>query len=103
MNKEKKVLNVLPLILGVLSIAVLAVSYYGAVNAPYRYTDIAVLGPVFAIAGSILSFLNRKSRKNHRILWTCGMFSCVVALLLCAAVLVYLLLVASIVNHSSLL
>lgn len=58
-----KKMNSIPLICGLLSIATFLIYFYSANHAPYSYTDIILLGPVFSFVGLIFSIITRK-RKN---------------------------------------
>lgn len=53
-----KKMNSIPLICGFLSITAFLIYFYSANHAPYSYTDIILLGPVFSFVGLIFSIIN---------------------------------------------
>ena len=57
-----KKMNSIPLICGLLSIVAFLIYFYSANHAPYSYTDIILLGPVFSFVGLIFSIITRKER-----------------------------------------
>ena len=57
-----KKMNSIPLICGLLSIAAFLIYFYSANHAPYSYTDIILLGPVFSFVELIFSIITRKER-----------------------------------------
>lgn len=91
-SMKKVVLPVLPLLLGLLSFLTFVIYLYSANHAPYRYTDIIILGPIFSLLGIIISIANRKNRKLNPTLWISGLVICSMGFLLC--LLVFILLMA---------
>jgi hypothetical protein len=85
------VLTALPLILGIASLLAFAVYFYSANHAPYRYTDIIVVGPVLAFLGVIISILTREQRKQSPVLWVSGLLVCAVGILICIGILILLI------------
>ena len=64
--------NSIPLICGLLAITTFLIYFYSANHAPYSYTDIIVLSPVFSFVGLIFSILSRKTRTL--VWWLFGMY-----------------------------
>ncbi len=82
-----KKMNSIPLICGLLSIVAFLIYFYSANHAPYSYTDIIVLGPVFSFVGLIFSILTRKTRT---LIWWLGLLLCTLGFLVCIMVFVIL-------------
>lgn len=87
-----KILIVLPLILGVISLFTFGLYLYSANHAPYTYTDIILAGPVFSFIGVIISFITRKNRKIHPALWTYGLITCLFGFMVCILIIIILIL-----------
>ena len=83
-----KKMNSIPLICGLLSITAFLIYFYSANHAPYSYTDIIVLGPVFSFAGIIISIFTRKTRT---LIWWLGLLLCISGFLVC--IIVFMILV----------
>lgn len=83
-----KKMNSIPLICGLLSIAAFLIYFYSANHAPYSYTDIILLGPVFPFVGLIFSIITRKERT---LIWWLGLLLCILGFLACIMILVMFL------------
>ncbi len=90
------VLLAIPLALGVLSLLSFALYYYSANHPPYAYTDVIAAGPVLALAGLVITFITRKSRREHSGLWVSGLVVCSLGFVICAALPALLALLAAI-------
>lgn len=84
-----------PLILGVLSLLCFALYFYSANHAPYSFIDAILLGPPLALAGIVVSVVNRKRREANPALWGCGLGLCLVGAAYCLLVFIALALFAS--------
>ena len=74
-----KKMNSIPLICGLLSIVAFLIYFYSANHAPYSYTDIIVLGPVFSFVGLIFSIITRKERT---LIWWLGLLLCIMVFMI---------------------
>ena len=83
-----KKMNSIPLICGLLFIAAFFIYFYSANHAPYSYTDIILLGPVFSFVGLIFSIITRKERT---LIWWLGLLLCTLGFLACIMILVIFL------------
>lgn len=83
-----KKMNSIPLICALLSIAAFLIYFYSANHAPYSYTDIILLGPVFSFVGLIFSIITRKERT---LIWWLGLLLCILGFLACIMILVIFL------------
>lgn len=88
-----KRMNSIPLICGLLSISAFLIYFYSANHAPYSYTDIIVLGPVFSFVGIIFSILTRKTRT---LIWWLGLLLCILGFLVC--IMVFMILVMFLIS-----
>jgi hypothetical protein len=88
-----KTLVTLPLILGIASFFTFAIYYYSANHAPYKYTDMILLGPVFSFVGIIISIITRKSRKQYPTLWFSGLFICLFGFIICVCIILLLIVI----------
>ena len=88
-----KKMNSIPLICGLLSIATFLIYFYSANHAPYSYTDIIVLDPVFSFVGLIFSTLTRKTRT---LIWWLGLLLCILGFLVC--IMVFMILVMFLIS-----
>lgn len=65
--KEKiptnKILALISLAFGILSLFSFVLYFYSANHAPYTYIDVIFLGPLFSFIGIVISIITRKSRK----------------------------------------
>jgi hypothetical protein len=86
-----KTLVVLPLILGMVSFFAFAIYYYSANHAPYKYTYMIFIGPVFSFVGIIISIITRKSRKQYPALWFSGLFVCLFGFIICICIILLLI------------
>jgi hypothetical protein len=93
---KTKTLVALPLILGLDSFLAFAIYFYSANHAPYKYTDIILVGPVFSFVGIIISIITRKNRKQYPTLWFSGLLVCLIGLMICVCII--LLLIAIVVG-----
>lgn len=75
-----KKMNSIPLLCGLLSIVAFLIYFYSVNHAPYSYTDIIVLGPVFSFVGLIFSIITRKERT---LIWWLGLLLCILGFLVC--------------------
>ena len=89
------VLLAMPLALGVLSLLSFALYDYSANHPPYAYTDVIAAGPVLALAGLVITFITRKSRREHPGLWVSGLVVCSLGFIICAALLALLASIAA--------
>ena len=78
-----KKMNSIPLLCGLLSIVAFLIYGYSVYHAPYSYTDIIVLGPVFSFVGLIFSIITRKERT---LIWWLGLLLCILGFLVCIMV-----------------
>lgn len=74
-----KKMNSIPLICGLLSIATFLIYFYSANHAPYSYTDIILLVPVFSFVGLIFSIITRKERT---LIWWLGFLVCIMVFMI---------------------
>ena len=88
-----KKMNSIPLICGILSIAAFLIYFYSANHAPYSYTDIIVLGPVFSFVGLIFSIITRKERT---LIWWLGLLLCILGFLGC--IMLFMILVMFLIS-----
>lgn len=88
-----KKMNSIPLICGLLSIAVFLIYFYSANHAPSSYTDIILLGPVFSFVGLIFSIITRKERT---LIWWLGLLLCILGFLVC--IMVFMILVMFLIS-----
>lgn len=88
--KRNKFLVASPLLLGIVSIITFVIYFYSANHAPYSYTGVIFAGPIFSLAGVVISIITRKSRKTHPTLWTMGMIVCIPSFLICFFVILLL-------------
>jgi hypothetical protein len=86
-----KTLVALPLILGLASFLAFAIYFYSANHAPYKYTDIIIVGPVFSFVGIIISIITRKSRKQYPTLWFSGLVVCLFGFVICVCIILLLI------------
>ncbi len=84
------VLLAMPLVLGALSLLSFVLYYYSANHPPYTFTKVIAAGPVLALAGLVITFITRKSRKEHPGLWVSGLVVCSLGFVICAALLALL-------------
>ncbi len=84
------VLLAMPLVLGALSLLSFVLYYYSANHPPYTFTKVIATGPVLALAGLVITFITRKSRKEHPGLWVSGLVVCSLGFVICAALLALL-------------
>lgn len=84
-----KKMNSIPLICGLLFIAAFFIYFYSANHAPYSYTDIILLGPVFSFVGLIFSIITRKERT---LIWWLCLLLCIFGFLVCIMVFMILVL-----------
>jgi hypothetical protein len=90
-NLSVKTLVALPLILGLASFFAFAIYFYSANHAPYKYTDIILVGPVFSFGGIIISIVTRKSRKQYPTLWLSGLLVCLLGFMVCVCITLLLI------------
>lgn len=90
-----KKMNSIPLICGLLSIATFLIYFYSANHAPYSYTDIILLGPVFSFVGLIFSIITRKERT---LIWWLGLLLCILGFLVCICIMVFMILVMFLIS-----
>jgi hypothetical protein len=88
---KTKTLVTLPLILGLASFLTFAIYFYSANHAPYKYTDIILLGPVFSFVGIIISIITRRNKKQYSTLWLSGLFVCLFGLMICVCIILLLI------------
>lgn len=88
-----KKMNSIPLICGLLSIATFLIYFYSANHAPYSYTDIILLVPVFSFVGLIFSIITRKERA---LIWWLGLLLCILGFLVC--IMVFMILVMFLIS-----
>lgn len=88
------VLLAMPLALGVLSLLSFSLYYYSANHPPYAF-DVIAAGPVLALAGLVITFITRKSRREHPGLWVSGLVVCSLGFIICAALLALLASIAA--------
>lgn len=88
-----KKMNSIPLICGLLSIVVFLIYFYSANHAPYSYTDIILIGPVFSFVGLIFSIITRKERT---LIWWLGLLLCILGFLVC--IMVFMILVMFLIS-----
>ena len=88
-----KKMNSIPLICGLLSIAVFLIYFYSANHAPYSYTDIILLVPVFSFVGLIFSIITRKERT---LIWWLGLLLCILGFLGC--IMLFMILVMFLIS-----
>ena len=85
--KEKiptnKILALISLAFGILSLFSFVLYFYSANHAPYTYIDVIFLGPLFSFIGIVISIITRKSRKIHPVLWISGIISCMLGFIVC--------------------
>ena len=85
--KEKiptnKILALISLAFGILSLFSFVLYFYSANHAPYTYIDVIFLGPLFSFIGNVISIITRKSRKIHPVLWISGIISCMLGFIVC--------------------
>jgi hypothetical protein len=94
MKNEKasiKTVVALPLILGLASFLTFAIYFYSANHAPYKYTDIILVGPMFSFVGIVISIITRKSRKQYPTLWFSGLFVCLLGFMICVFIILLLI------------
>ena len=84
----------LPLLLGIISLFTLALYYYSANHAPYKYVDSILIGPVLSCIGIVISFCTRKQREKHPILWMSGVITCLLGFIGCVLILAVLVVFA---------
>lgn len=68
--------------------------FYGANHAPYSYTDIILLGPLFSFVGLIFSIITRKTRT---LIWWLGLLLCILGFLVC--IMVFMILVIFLISQ----
>lgn len=88
-----KKMNSIPLICGLLSIVAFLIYFYSANHAPYSYTDIIVLGPVFSFVGLIFSIITKKERT---LIWWLGLLLSILGFLVC--IMVFMILVMFLIS-----
>lgn len=88
-----KKMNSIPLLCGLLSIVAFLIYFYSANHAPYSYTDIIVLGPVFSFVGLIFSIITRKERT---LIWWMGLLLSILGFLVC--IMVFMILVMFLIS-----
>lgn len=88
-----KKMNSIPLICGLLSIATFLIYFYSANHAPYSYTDIILIGPVFSFVGLIFSIITKKERT---LIWWLGLLLCILGFLVC--IMVFMILVMFLIS-----
>ena len=88
-----KKMNSIPLICGLLSIATFLIYFYSANHAPYSYTDIILLVPVFSFVGLIFSIITRKERT---LIWWLGLLLCILGFLGC--IMLFMILVMFLIS-----
>lgn len=98
---KKKCIAAASLVLGILSILSLILAYYSATNSLYRYNNVIIAAPVCALAGLILSIIERKNRKEYPILWMSGLISSSISTVICLLLLLFLVLVGRILGSGS--
>ena len=85
--KEKiptnKILALISLAFGILSLFSFVLYFYSANHAPYTYIDVIFWGPLFSFIGIVSSIITRKSRKIHPVLWISGIISCMLGFIVC--------------------
>lgn len=85
--KEKiptnKILALISLAFGILSLFSFVLYFYSANHAPYTYIDVIFWGPLFSFIGIVISIITRKSRKIHPVLWISGIISCMLGFIVC--------------------
>ena len=85
--KEKipinKILALISLAFGILSLFSFVFYFYSANHAPYTYIDVIFFGPLFSLIGIMISIITRKSRKIHPVLWISGIISCMLGFIVC--------------------
>jgi len=85
--KEKiptnKILALISLAFGILSLFSFVLYFYSANHASYTYIDVIFLGPLFSFIGIVISIITRKSRKIHPVLWISGIISCMLGFIVC--------------------
>lgn len=88
-----KKMNSIPLICGLLSIVVFLIYFYSTNHAPYSYTDIILIGPVFSFVGLIFSIITRKERT---LIWWLGLLLCILGFLGC--IMLFMILVMFLIS-----
>ena len=88
-----KKMNSIPLLCGLLSIVAFLIYFYSVNHAPYSYTDIIVLGPVFSFVGLIFSIITSNVRT---LIWWLGLLLCILGFLVC--IMVFMILVMFLIS-----
>ena len=97
----KKILIMMPLILGIISIFMFMLYFYSANHAPYKYTDAIIVGPFFSLAGIIISVVTRRSRKIYPALWGSGIVTCLFGFIVCIFVIVLMILIVAAASNGT--
>ncbi len=90
-----KIILALPLMLGILSLLAFLIYFYSANHAPYNYTQVILVGPIFSLAGIVISIFTRKSRTICPVLWRSGLIICSCSLALCLLIIALLVCLAA--------
>lgn len=74
---------IVPVICGILALMVFFLYLYSANHAPYRYTDIISLYPLFSFVGLLISIITIKEGKSYSALWSSGVILCTINSMMC--------------------
>jgi len=78
MGEERSL--IFPLVLGILSVAVLGISIWDSYHAG-ALTFLIVALPVMSIVGVIFSLIIRKTIRKHKVIWLLGFLECLAGFL----------------------
>ncbi len=78
MGEERSL--IFPLVLGILSVAVLGISIWDSYHAG-ALTFLIVALPVMSVVGVIFSLIIRKTIRKHKVIWLLGFLGCLAGFL----------------------